>query len=115
MSTLNQNTAECESIVHCLLELNLKVTSIMAFMNCKDDVHIENDLWYITLIDHMNNFQLLPPEIVENFIDLGTPENVQFIKQRSDKWYKHHKKLGITRSTLIPLKLKLMTSPPEYK
>ena len=81
MSTLNQNTAECESVVRRLLELNLKVTSIMAFMNCNGDVHIRNDVRHITLIDRANNFQLLPPEIVGNFIDLETPENVQFIKQ----------------------------------
>ena len=39
MSTLNQNTAECES-VHRFLEVNLKITSIMATLNNNEDVHI---------------------------------------------------------------------------
>ena len=42
MSSLNQNTAECESVVRCLLEVNLKTTSIMAFLNNNRDVHIGN-------------------------------------------------------------------------
>ena len=40
MSTLNQNTAECESVVRRFLEVNLKITSIMAALNNNGDVHI---------------------------------------------------------------------------
>ena len=40
ISTLNQNTAECKSVVLHLLELNLKVISIMSFLSSNGDVHI---------------------------------------------------------------------------
>ncbi|MCG8623731.1 MAG: YqaJ viral recombinase family protein, partial [Proteobacteria bacterium] len=100
MSTLNQNTAESESVVRRLLELNLKITSIMAFMNCNDDVHIGTDICHIRLSEKGNNFQLLPPQIVEQFMDIDMEENVQFIKQRSDKWFEYRKKFRVTGSTL---------------
>ena len=59
MSTLNQNTAECESVVQRLLEVNMKATEIMAAIYSNTDVHIGERACHITLIEHANNFQLL--------------------------------------------------------
>ena len=70
MSTLNQNTAECEAVVRRLLELNLKVTSMMAFLNSNGDVHIGDNSCHINLSQAGNSFQLLHPEIVSQFTDL---------------------------------------------
>ena len=92
MSTLNQNTADCESVVHRLLEMNLKVTSIMSFLNSNGNVHIGEQTRHVDLSQCGNSFQLLPPEIVSQFTDLDIPENMQFIKQRSDKWFDLRKK-----------------------
>ena len=100
MSTLNQNTADCESVVRRLLEMNLKITSIMAFLNSNGDIHIRDRTRHVNLSECANSFQLLPPEIVSQHTDLGTKENMQFIKQRSDKWFEIHKKYRVTGSTL---------------
>ena len=100
MSTLNQSTADCESVVHRLLEMNLKVTSIMAFLNSNGDLHIGEQTRHVDLSQCGNSFQLLPPEIVSQFTDLDIPENMQFIKQRSDKWFDLRKKYRVTGSTL---------------
>ena len=71
MSTLNQNTAECESVVHRFLEVNLKITSIMAALNNNGDVHIGDKVRHISLVEYGNNYQLLPPELLTLFIGSG--------------------------------------------
>ena len=83
MSSLNQNTSECESVVRRLLEVNIKITEIMAALNNNLDVHIRDKAWHINLIEHSNNFQLLPPEIVKMVLDIDKEENYQYIKQRT--------------------------------
>ena len=87
MSALNQNTVECEAVVRRLLEVNLKTTSIMAFLNNSSNVHIRDMPRHINLSQRGNSFQLLPPEIVSQNINLDNPQNMQFIKQCSDKWF----------------------------
>ena len=47
MSSLNQNTADCESVVRRLLELNLQVTSVMASLNGNADTHISDRLRHV--------------------------------------------------------------------
>ena len=49
MSTLNQNTADCESVVWQLLEMNLKITSIMAFLNSNRGLHISDSTRHVNL------------------------------------------------------------------
>ena len=100
MSTLNQNTVECEAVVRRLLELNLKVTSMMAFLNSNSDVHVGDNSRHINLSQAGNSFQLLHPEIVSQFTDLDNERNMQFVKQRSDKWFEIRKQYRITGSTL---------------
>ena len=87
MSTLNQNTAECKAVICHLLEVNLKTTSIMAFLNNNGDVHIRDMPRHINLSERGNSFQLLPPKIVSQNINLDNPQNMQFIKQHSNKWF----------------------------
>ena len=87
MSSLNQNTSECETVVHSLLEINLACTKIMAILNNNHDVHIGSNVRYIILTGHGNNFQLLPPEVANIFMDLDNKDNVHFIKQHSKKWF----------------------------
>ena len=100
MSTLNQNTAECKSVVRRLLEVNMKATEIMAAIYSNTDVHIGERAHHITLKEHANNFQLLPPEIVQYVLNLDTDMNIQFVKQRSEKWFQIRKQARVTGSTL---------------
>ena len=100
MSSLNQNTAECQSVVRHLLEINLTMTQIMAWINSNADVHVRDNIRHISLIDNSNNFQLLQPEIVQLNFDLTQQENYQFIKQRSEEWFTVRKLARITGSTL---------------
>ena len=100
MSTLNQNTADCESVVRRLLEINLKITSIMSFLNSNGDIHIGDNTCHINLSNFGNSFQLLPPEVVFLHTNLDDDSNMQFIKQRSDKWFQLRKKYRVTGSTL---------------
>ena len=100
MSSLNQNTTECESVVRRLLEMNMVTTQIMSSINNNSDVHIQNKPRHISLIEHANNFQLLPPEIVKYVLDIEKDTNIQFIKQRSPEWFQIRKQARITGSTL---------------
>ena len=100
MSSLNQNTAECESVVRRLLELNLKITEVMAHLNTNGDVHIGTDVRHVNLTDLGNNYQLLPPELVSLYMDLDSEENYQFVKQRTNKWFVLRKEARVTGSTL---------------
>ena len=100
MSSLNQNTSECESVVRRLLEVNIKITEIMAALNNNLDVHIRDKARHINLIEHSNNFQLLPPEIVKMVLDIDKEENYQYIKQRTTEWFKIRKNACVTGSTL---------------
>ena len=100
MSTLNQNTADCESVFRRLLEINLKTTSIMAFLNSNSDIHIADKTRHINLSEFGNSFQLLPPKVVSTHTDLDQDCNMQFIKQRSDKWFEVRKRYRVTGSSL---------------
>ena len=100
MSSLIQNTSECESVVRRLLEVNIKITEIMAALNNNLDVHIRDKVWHINLIEHSNNFQLLPPEIIKMVLDIDKEENYQYIKQRTTEWFKIRKNACATGSTL---------------
>ena len=99
MSTLNQNTAQCESVIRRLLEVNMKAMEIMAAIYSNSDVHIGERARHISLIEHANNFQLLPPEIVQYILNLEDDRNIQFVKQRSEKWFHIRKQARVTGST----------------
>ena len=100
MNSLNQNTAECESVIRRLLEVNLKCSEIMASINNNTDVHICGRARHVSLIEHANNFQLLPPEIVKYTLDLTNENNIQYIKQRTEEWFALRKQARVTGSTL---------------
>ena len=100
MSSLNQNTAECESVIRRLLEVNLKCSEIMASINNNTDVHICSQARHVSLIEHANNFQLLPPEIVKYTLDLTNENNIQYIKQRTEEWFALRKQARVTGSML---------------
>ena len=115
MSSLNQNTSECETVVRLLLEINLTCTKIMAILNSNHDVHIGSNVRHIILTEHANNFQLLPPEVVNLFMDLDNEDNVQFIKQCSKKWFEVHSKSHVTGSTIYTaLGLDTLTKQKEH-
>ena len=52
------------------------------------------------MIEHANNFQLLPPDIANLVVDIEKDENVQYIKEWSDEWFVVHKKARVMGSTL---------------
>ena len=115
MSSLNQNTSECETVVRSLLEINLACTKIMAILNSNHDVHIGSNVRHIILTEHANNFQLLPPKVVNLFMDLDNEDNVQFIKQRSKKWFEICSKAHVTGSTIYTaLGLDTLTKQKEH-
>ena len=60
---------------------------IMVILNSNGDVHIGEKIHNITLTEHSNNFQLLPPEVVKLFMDIDKEENIQYVKQRLDEWF----------------------------
>ena len=100
MSTLNHNTAECESVVHRLLEVNLKLTEILAQIRKNIDVHVKNYSRHIKLSQQTNAFFLLPPEIVSLTMDLTCEENFQYIKQGSTLWHEMCSSVRVTGSTM---------------
>ena len=115
MSSLNQNTAECELVGRSLLEINMLCTQIMAILNSNGDVHIGEKIRNITLTEHSNNFQLLPPEVVKLFMDIDKEENIQYVKQHSDERFKIRKLARITGSTLHSgLGLETLTKQKEH-
>ena len=75
-------------------------TQIMSSISNNSDVHIQNKPRHISLIEHANNFQLLPPEIVKYVLDIEKDTNIQFIKQRSPEWFQICIQARITGSTL---------------
>ena len=88
---------------------------IMAILNSNGDVHIGEKIRNITLTKHSNNFQLLPPEVVKLFMDIDKEENIQYVKQRSDEWFKICKLACITGSTLHSgLGLETLTKQKEH-
>ena len=92
--------AKCKSVVWRLLEVNMKAMEIMAAIYSNTDVHIGERARHITLIEHANNFQLLPPEIVQYVLNLEDDMNIQFVKQHSEKWFQIRKQARVTGSTL---------------
>ena len=46
MSTLNHNTAECESVVWRLLEINIQITQILSKIRKNTDIHVDIDKTY---------------------------------------------------------------------
>ena len=78
----------------------MKATEIMAAIYSNTDVHIGERVDHILLIQHANNFQLLPPEIVQYVLNLEDDTNIQFVKQCSEKWFQIRKQARVTGSTL---------------
>ena len=100
MSTLNHNTAECETVVRCLLEINLQLTRLLSKIRKNIDVHVDLDNRHIKLSDQTNSFFLLPPEIVSISVDLTIEENSQYIKQGSGLWHEQRSSTRVTGSSL---------------
>ena len=100
MSTLNHNTAECETVVRHLLEINLQLTRLLSKIRKNIDVHVDLDNRHIKLSDQTNFFFLLPPEIVSMSVDLTIEENSQYIKQGSGLWHEQRSSTRVTGSSL---------------
>ena len=100
MSTLNHNTAECETVVRHLLEVNLQLTRLLLKIRKNINVHVDLDNRHIKLSDQTNSFFLLPPEIVSMSVDLTIEENSQYIKQGSGLWHEQRSSARVTGSTL---------------
>ena len=82
MSTLNHNTAECESVVRRLLEINLSLTELLSHMQKNSDVHVNPDIQHIDIAEHSNCFILLPNDIAKYAMNLNKDANTQYIKTR---------------------------------
>ena len=115
MSTLNHNTAECESVVCRLLEVNLKITEILAQIRKNIDVHVQSNSRHIKLSEQTNAFSLLPPEIVSLMLDLTCEENSQYIKQGSTLWHEIRSSARVTGSTMrTAIGLETLTKQKEH-
>ena len=86
--------------VRRLLEVNLKITEILAQIRKNIDVHVQNNCRHIKLSEQTNAFFLLPPEIVSLTMDLNCEENSQYIKQGSTMWHDLCSNAQVTGSTL---------------
>ena len=75
MSTLNHNTAECETVVQRLLEINIETTHLLAHMNQNGDVHVDPDVRHISLSEQNNAFALLHPDVAIMSLNLDLDEN----------------------------------------
>ena len=100
MSTLNHNTAKCNSVVRCLLEINIQLTKLLSTIQCNGDVHVNLDLRHIELSEQANCFMLLPPDIAKYAVDLKNDGNSHYVKQGSKKWFEMRKLSRVTGSTL---------------
>ena len=100
MSTLNHNTAECESVVQRLLEINLSITQLLSHIQRNSDVHVNPDIWHIDIVEDSTCYILLPPDIAKYAINLNEDANTQYIKQGSLMWHDMRKKARVTGSTL---------------
>ena len=100
MSTLNHNTAKCNSVVRCLLEINIQLTKLLSTIQQNSDVHVNLDLRHIELSEQSNCFMLLPPDIAKYAVDLENDDNSHYVKQGSKKWFQMHKLSRVTGSTL---------------
>ena len=100
MSTLNHNTAECNSVVRCLLEINIQLTKLLSTIQRNSDVHVNLDLRHIELSEQSNCFMLLPPDIAKYAVDLENDDNSHYVKQGSEKWFQMRKLSRVTGSTL---------------
>ena len=100
MSTLNHNTAECESVVRRLLEINIQITSLLVHIKQNSDIHISSDMRHIDLSEQTNFFSLLDPELAMYAVDFNMDQNTQYIKQGMNMWHEQRKKAQVTGSTL---------------
>ena len=99
MSTLNHNTAECNSVIRHLLEINIQLTKLSTIQQ-NSDVHVNLDLRHIELSEQSNCFMLLPPDIAKYAVDLENDDNNHYVKQGSEKWSQMRKLSRVTGSTL---------------
>ena len=100
MSTLNHNTAECESVVHRLLEINIHITKLLSHIRGNADLHANLDVRHIDLSEQTNFFSLLDPDMALLAVNLDEEQNSMYIKQGSELWYRKRKKARVTGSTL---------------
>ena len=100
MSTLNHNTAECNSVVRRLLEINIQLTKLLSTIQRNSDVHVNLDLRHIELSEQSNCFMLLPPDIAKYTVDLENDDDSNYVKQGSEKWFQMCKLSRVTGSTL---------------
>ena len=88
MSTLNHNTAECESVSHRLLEINIQITKLLAHIRGNADIHTNSEVRHIDLSEQTNFFSLLEPDFSQYSVDLQEERNSQHIKQGTPLWHK---------------------------
>ena len=62
MSTLNHNTAECESVIRRLLEINIQITKLLAHIQGNADIHTNSEVRHIDPSEQTNFFSLLEPD-----------------------------------------------------
>ena len=86
MSSLNHNTAECNSIGRHLLEINIQLTKLLSTIQQNSDVHVNLDLRHIEPSEQSNCLMLLPRDIAKYTIDLENDDNSHYVKQGSEKW-----------------------------
>ena len=95
MSFLHQNSSECESVYRVGLDVQDELLKGLGLLHGWADFPEK-----VVLSERPNCFQLLPPEEIENVLNLNSPENFEYVKQRSDKWHAIRKTARVTGSTL---------------
>ena len=95
MSFLHQNSSECENVYCSGLDFQDELLKALGILRGWPDMP-EN----IVLTERPNCFQLLPPEEIGHVLNLNSPENFEYVKQRSEKWHALRKTARVTGSTL---------------
>ena len=94
LSLANANTADCENIIQCAVDLNHELCK--EINNTHGSRNVFSPSWHVVLSQQPNCLNLMPPEERNTTLD----SNPLFVKQRSKKWFAIQSKTKITGSTV---------------
>ena len=97
MSFLHQNSAECETVLKIGMESQkYLLESMVRLRGFKVDPSEET----VVLSEKGNCFQLLPPDVINAYVNLKETDNARYIKQRTVEWDVLRSSSRVTGSTL---------------
>ena len=98
ISIMHQNSADCEVVLKMGSSTQSTMATLLSNENGTQNYIPTQNLIYLS--NCCNVFQLLPPEIVPDSINLEDEQNKRYIKQGSTLWHAQRKLARITASTM---------------